>query len=109
LEPRLFLPSRNPVWFQLWSHKIARLLVPFALIVCLLSSLFLPALFYQSVFWLQIAAYTLVMLANVWPHLRRFRLINLCHTVAFLNLAALAGFYYWLTGQTASIWRAAYK
>ncbi len=109
LEPRLFLPSRNPVWFQLWSHKIARLLVPFALIVCLLSSLFLPEPFYQSVFWLQIAAYTLVMLANVWPHLRRFRLINLCHTVAFLNLAALAGFYYWLTGQTASIWRAAYK
>jgi poly-beta-1,6-N-acetyl-D-glucosamine synthase len=38
LEPRLLLPFRNPVWLQYASHKIARLLVPWALLSALLTS-----------------------------------------------------------------------
>jgi poly-beta-1,6-N-acetyl-D-glucosamine synthase len=38
LEPRLLLPLRNPVWLQYASHKIARLLVPWALLTALLTS-----------------------------------------------------------------------
>ena len=38
LEPRLLLPFRNPVWLQYASHKIARLLVPWALLATLLTS-----------------------------------------------------------------------
>jgi cellulose synthase/poly-beta-1,6-N-acetylglucosamine synthase-like glycosyltransferase len=38
LEPRLLLPFRNPVWLQYASHKIARLLVPWALLGVLLTS-----------------------------------------------------------------------
>ena len=34
LEPRLLLPGRNPVWLQFVSHKLGRLIVPYAL-VCL--------------------------------------------------------------------------
>jgi poly-beta-1,6-N-acetyl-D-glucosamine synthase len=30
LEPRLLLPWRNPVWWQYVSHKVGRLLVPYA-------------------------------------------------------------------------------
>jgi cellulose synthase/poly-beta-1,6-N-acetylglucosamine synthase-like glycosyltransferase len=30
LEPRLLLPWRNPVWWQYLSHKVGRLLVPYA-------------------------------------------------------------------------------
>ncbi len=38
LEPRLLSPVANPVWLQFVSHKLGRLLVPYALIACLLTS-----------------------------------------------------------------------
>ena len=37
-EPRLLLPVANPVWLQYVSHKIGRLLVPWALVGTLVSS-----------------------------------------------------------------------
>ncbi|MBA2304674.1 MAG: glycosyltransferase family 2 protein [Acidobacteria bacterium] len=38
LEPRLLVPFANPVWGQYVSHKLGRLIVPWALIVALLTS-----------------------------------------------------------------------
>jgi poly-beta-1,6-N-acetyl-D-glucosamine synthase len=38
LEPRLLLPVVNPVWLQYVSHKIGRLLVPWALVLTLFAS-----------------------------------------------------------------------
>ena len=38
LEPRVLLPVINPVWFQFVSHKLGRLIVPYALIALLVSS-----------------------------------------------------------------------
>lgn len=38
LEPRLLLPFVNPVWLQYVSHKVGRLVVPWALIGLLISS-----------------------------------------------------------------------
>ena len=37
-EPRLLLPGINPVWLQFMSHKIGRLLVPYALIAIFVTS-----------------------------------------------------------------------
>jgi cellulose synthase/poly-beta-1,6-N-acetylglucosamine synthase-like glycosyltransferase len=37
LEPRLLVPFINPVWLQYVSHKIGRLVVPWALVVACLS------------------------------------------------------------------------
>jgi cellulose synthase/poly-beta-1,6-N-acetylglucosamine synthase-like glycosyltransferase len=39
LEPQLLLPWRNRVWIQYLSHKIARLLVPYALLAFMASSI----------------------------------------------------------------------
>jgi cellulose synthase/poly-beta-1,6-N-acetylglucosamine synthase-like glycosyltransferase len=39
LEPALLLPWRNPVWIQYLSHKVGRLLVPFALVLLFVSAL----------------------------------------------------------------------
>ena len=39
LEPRLLLPVVNPVWIQYVSHKVGRLLVPYALITLLAASI----------------------------------------------------------------------
>jgi cellulose synthase/poly-beta-1,6-N-acetylglucosamine synthase-like glycosyltransferase len=41
LEPRLVVPGLNPVWFQFVSHKLGRLLVPYALATTLVTSLWL--------------------------------------------------------------------
>jgi poly-beta-1,6-N-acetyl-D-glucosamine synthase len=38
LEPRLLNPLANPVWLQFLSHKLGRLIVPYALIALLVSS-----------------------------------------------------------------------
>jgi cellulose synthase/poly-beta-1,6-N-acetylglucosamine synthase-like glycosyltransferase len=41
LEPRLLIPVLNPVWFQYVSHKLGRLVVPYALLAVFVSSLVL--------------------------------------------------------------------
>jgi cellulose synthase/poly-beta-1,6-N-acetylglucosamine synthase-like glycosyltransferase len=38
LEPRLLIPFVNPVWLQYVSHKLGRLIVPWALLTTLVSS-----------------------------------------------------------------------
>jgi cellulose synthase/poly-beta-1,6-N-acetylglucosamine synthase-like glycosyltransferase len=51
LEPRLLLPWRNPVWFQYSSHKLGRLLAPYALLGVFIASvpLSVTSVFYSSV------------------------------------------------------------
>ena len=38
LEPRLLIPVVNPVWLQYISHKLGRLIVPWALVTALVSN-----------------------------------------------------------------------
>lgn len=40
-EPRLLLPGRNPVWIQYLSHKLGRLVIPWALVAAFAASLVL--------------------------------------------------------------------
>lgn len=64
LEPRLLLPVVNPVWWQYVSHKLGRLVVPYALLTLFAASLplarqhpfYLAALVSQAAFYL-LAAY----------------------------------------------------
>jgi biofilm PGA synthesis N-glycosyltransferase PgaC len=61
MEPRLLLPIVNPVWVQYMSHKVGRLLVPWALLAALASSAVLAAdqWFYAAAFAVQVAFYGL--------------------------------------------------
>jgi cellulose synthase/poly-beta-1,6-N-acetylglucosamine synthase-like glycosyltransferase len=43
LEPRLLAPWRNPVWFQYVSHKIGRLLAPYALLAAFFATVALAS------------------------------------------------------------------
>jgi cellulose synthase/poly-beta-1,6-N-acetylglucosamine synthase-like glycosyltransferase len=65
-EPRLLVPGVNPVWLQYASHKIGRLLVPWALVGVLASSLLLAAdsWFYALAFAAQAGFYGLAMLGG---------------------------------------------
>lgn len=61
LEPRLLLPWRNRVWLQYVSHKIGRLIVPYAMLAIFSASIVLAAAhaFYLVVLAAQVAMYLL--------------------------------------------------
>jgi biofilm PGA synthesis N-glycosyltransferase PgaC len=61
LEPRLLIPFANPVWLQYLSHKVGRLLVPWALLCAFIASAALASesWFYTVVLGLQLAFYGL--------------------------------------------------
>jgi poly-beta-1,6-N-acetyl-D-glucosamine synthase len=56
-QPELFLPWRNPIIFQFLSHKIGRLMVPYALIALFLSNLMMPRGIYVVTLLLQVLWY----------------------------------------------------
>jgi cellulose synthase/poly-beta-1,6-N-acetylglucosamine synthase-like glycosyltransferase len=79
LEPRLLLPIVNPLWFQFLSHKVGRLIVPYALCLLLLSSAVLASqsAIYTLAFAGQLAFYALALYGAVLhrrEHLARLRL-----------------------------------
>ena len=66
LEPRLLLPFLNPVWVQYLSHKIGRLLVPWALLAAFVASATLAAdrWLYSVALILQLGFYGLAALGG---------------------------------------------
>jgi cellulose synthase/poly-beta-1,6-N-acetylglucosamine synthase-like glycosyltransferase len=60
-EPRLLLPFANPVWLQYLSHKVGRLIVPWALVAVFAASAVLAAShwLYATAFVGQLAFYAL--------------------------------------------------
>ena len=66
-EPRLLIPLSNPVWIQYMSHKVGRLLVPWALVSTLVTSVALaPASwFFTIVLSAQTAFYLLAVVGAV--------------------------------------------
>jgi len=92
------LTSANPLRFQFVSHKVLRLVVPFALLATLLASFLTPGVFYRGAVILQLAFYTLSFLglahflrrgplARVADAARTFVLLNTAAVVAFANFA----------------------
>jgi cellulose synthase/poly-beta-1,6-N-acetylglucosamine synthase-like glycosyltransferase len=66
-EPRLLLPFVNPVWLQYMSHKVGRLLVPWALIVAFISSAVLaPASWLYALAFVAQAAFYGLAVVGAW-------------------------------------------
>jgi len=59
--PELMLPWRNPIFLQFVSHKVARLLCPYALVTLLISNFFLHHGAYLVFLILQLAWYGLAI------------------------------------------------
>ena len=109
-EPRLLTPWTNPAtWFQLWSHKIFRLLVPYGLMGMAAGSLAAPGWFYTLAAVAQAAFYGLALTG--WRSERKgrpigSRLAAVAWTFTALNAAAVAGLWTWLRGADShSVWR----
>lgn len=101
----LLNPLRSSVAIQLWSHKVFRLLVPYALIVAFISSWYLPEPSRTSVLLLQGGFYGLALIVPILGPRSRVRLLSLPYAFCALNCAAVAGFFYYLSGWQTAKWQ----
>ncbi len=105
LLPEALLPWRNPVWFQFLSHKVLRLVVPWALLGTLaLSAALGSAWVYAAAFWAQ-AAFYLLGLAGISPGIgKRLRPASAAASFVVLNAAAWLAFWNWALGRSGRSW-----
>jgi poly-beta-1,6-N-acetyl-D-glucosamine synthase len=111
LHPALLDPLRDRLFWQLVSHKLARLAVPWCLLVLFLASAslsFLASTFFRVVLAAQALFYVLAIAGGLRARRRRpLRLTSLPYTFALLNLAAAGGLIGFLRGSETARWRAA--
>jgi biofilm PGA synthesis N-glycosyltransferase PgaC len=94
------LSGRNAIRFEFVSHKLLRLVVPFALMALLLTSWFPEGLFYKTAFWSQIGFYGLSILGwTRWKLGPLSRLAATAFTFVALNAAAVAALANFVTGH----------
>ncbi len=91
-------------WRFFW-HKFARLIIPFALISLLISSLFLNGFVYRLVLGGQLLFYAIASSYLIFKPIREKVLIKLCYFFCVLNIAAGCAFFIWITGKSGSIWK----
>ncbi|MDH3198382.1 MAG: glycosyltransferase, partial [Candidatus Krumholzibacteria bacterium] len=108
LEPRLLNPAANRVFFQFVSHKLARLVVPYAFALALVASALAGGWFYGAMFWVQV----MVFAAGFLNHTRMRqgflgRLLRLSWTFTVLNAAAVVGLWVYATGRERTVWKKA--
>ncbi len=112
LEPRLLLPWRNPAWLQFMSHKVGRLLVPYALPAIFVLSLLLArgSALYLAAFIAQCVFYALAAYGSWLDHGPRtgpatpvHRLARVALMFIVMNTSAVAGLIALTTRQ--KVWR----
>jgi cellulose synthase/poly-beta-1,6-N-acetylglucosamine synthase-like glycosyltransferase len=102
--PTALLPWKNPVWLQFISHKLVRLLVPWALLAMLGLALALPGVLYETTFWAQLGFYAFGLMGMWFPTLAKARLVSAATSFLVLNSAAWLAFWIWLLGKTSDSW-----
>jgi len=94
------LSGQNPIRFEFISHKLLRLVAPFALAAALVTSAFLPGSIYRTALFLQLAFYGLSLVATL--RLGRGpvgRIANAASTFVILNTAAVVAFANFMVGR----------
>lgn len=102
--PQALLPWRNPVLIQYLSHKLFRLLVPWALVVMLMASFALPGDFYRSALWAQGMGYAMGLAGMFRPLASRSRILSAAGSFLLLNVAAWCAFWVRLLGYSQTSW-----
>jgi poly-beta-1,6-N-acetyl-D-glucosamine synthase len=94
------LGRENPLRFRFISHKLLRLMIPFALATMLWTSLVVPHPFYRTAFVCQLMFYALGLFAltDLRPG-PLARVANAAATLIILNVAALVAFANFVTGR----------
>lgn len=108
LAPWLIIPWWNKEWCRFVSHKFFRILVPFFLVLLFLLNLQLNGLFYQIFLYIQVICYSLGSCGHFFPSFRIYKVFSTPYFFMIMNIAALLGFFYWISGTDKRIWKAAY-
>lgn len=106
LLPWLNSPLKNPIFWQWFSHKVCRLIIPFALILVFFTSFLLDSPIYTLSFYLQIAFYILATIGYL--KMRKgldAGLFSLPATFTILNLAALIAFFKYCFLSPKKLWK----
>jgi len=99
----LFNPFKNPIWWQLFSHKFLRLLAPFFLVILFISNLFILKNYFYKIFLIfQILFYKFAFFGLVFKN--RNALFNIPYMFCVMNSAAVVGLYKFLTRRQDVLW-----
>ena len=102
--PQLLWPFQPLPLFFFLSHKVARLLAPFAMLAALIANLcLLSSATYAALFWTQLAFYALAAL-GLTGRLRP-RALGLPFYFCMVNFAAFFGLYHALTRRKSMVWK----
>jgi cellulose synthase/poly-beta-1,6-N-acetylglucosamine synthase-like glycosyltransferase len=109
LMPELLAPWRNPIALQFVSHKVLRLLAPWAMLALLAANAVLAAGSpgYALALGLQVLLYALPLLALAGPRLREWRVVRVAQAFVALNGFAVLGLLEFLTNRRVHLWRTA--
>jgi cellulose synthase/poly-beta-1,6-N-acetylglucosamine synthase-like glycosyltransferase len=104
LLPDALLPWRNPILWQFVSHKMMRLLVPWALIGMIITSAMIPTTLFHMILAAQLAFYCfgLASLTTRWAS--RLPLSSPVASFLVLNSAAWMGLWVWASGGALNCW-----
>jgi len=103
-HPWLFSPLHNRLWFQFISHKVFRLIVPYALLSLLLASAVSPCILYKSALALQLLFYALAGLGYASDSAGANRLVSFARTFVDMNSAAVIALLRFLSGRVNARW-----
>jgi len=98
--PNWLSPNQNRLYIQVVSHKVCRLVAPFALLLLFITSLALVSSDYAYLFVLQALGYTMALVGWMLMYLGvRERVTAAAFSLCLLNYAALVGAVLFLHGR----------
>ncbi len=104
----LYNPFKNRILFQMISHKIFRLLIPFALIsVFILNVLLISAVsLYKITLITQLFFYLLALSGHFAPHRssKLWSILSIPRVFLMLNTAVMVGLYRYIVGKQKVTW-----
>lgn len=106
LSPWLISPFHNPVFFQFFSHKLLRLVMPYSLILMLIATVKSDQLYLNVFAWLQLMFYGYSFICYTFNRKNiKLPLSGIALSFCSLNLAAfMAGWKYYFS-TTQSLWK----
>lgn len=107
LMPWVVLPFANPIFVQFVSHKVLRLLAPFAMLTLLLASavLALDSRAFALFLACQLLGYAAPWIARAAPILGRSRIVKVASAFVLLNWYAVLGLYQFLANRQGHLWQ----
>ena len=104
-HPWLFNPFKNPVWWQLLSHKVFRLLIPVAMLGALIATALGEGAFLNAMFFLQLGFYVVGLGGLLLPSAPSNRLTSMIQVLLQLNLAVVFGAWRYFSGTYDVRWK----